>query len=45
MNSTHSNHASIILLTAFDQPPPTHTTFIFATGDILAAKSTSSTQA
>jgi len=34
MNSTHAKPHSIILLTAFCHPPPTHTTFIFATGEI-----------
>jgi len=33
-NSTHSSHASIILLIAFDQPHPTQITLIFATGEI-----------
>jgi hypothetical protein len=36
MNSTPSNHDSIILFTAFCHAHHTHTTFIFATGDMEA---------
>ena len=34
MKSTPSSPHSIILFTAFCHPPPTHTTVIFAIGDI-----------
>jgi hypothetical protein len=42
INSTHSNQASIILLTALFHHQPTHTTFILATGEILHERLTSS---
>jgi hypothetical protein len=44
INSTHSSHHSIILFTAFDQPPPTQTTIIFAAGEIESDIFTSSGQ-
>jgi len=44
INSTHSNQPSIILLTEFNQPPPTHITFILAIGEIEFEISTSSGQ-
>jgi len=42
MNSTPSSPHSIILFTAFNQPPPTQITLILAIGEIVPDKSTSS---